>query len=292
MSGAVSVPFRCDNARVSSNLTAPTVSQDTRRSVWERWRYGELLRTLLHRELRGRYRDSILGALWTFVQPLVMTGVYFLVFSLLWRNTSIPHYPLFILIGMIAWNFFASSVVSGCASVLANGDIVKKVWFPRALLPLSVVLAQAITAAVLYIAFLPLDLWVAPEARWTFLLVIPIFLLFTSLLFGMATLLATANVFFRDIQHLVGVAIMPLFFLTPIFYDFDSFPAAPPHWLVLVLRYGNPVTPFIESLRAVLLQGVVPGPTLLVYCVVIGPAFAALGLWVMRRRQDQFVVEM
>jgi lipopolysaccharide transport system permease protein len=277
---------------MAPTTTTARATEDSRRSVWEQWRYGELLRTLLHRELRGRYRDSLLGALWMFVQPLVMTGVYYLVFSLLWKNDSIPNYPLFILIGMIAWNFFATSVVSGCASVLANGDIVKKVWFPRALLPLSVVLAQAITAGVLYVVFLPLDLWLSPSARWTFLLAIPVFLLFTALLFGMATLLATATVFFRDVQHLVGVAIMPLFFLTPIFYDFDSFPAAPPDWLVMILRYGNPVTPFIESLRAVLLQGVVPGPSLLVYCLVVGPAFALAGLWVMRRREDQFVVEM
>jgi ABC-2 type transport system permease protein len=252
----------------------------------------ELLRTLLHRELRGRYRDSVLGSIWTLLQPLAMTAVYYFLFSFLAPNNAIPHYALFILTALILWNFFANCLNLGTSAITGSADIVRKVWFRRELLPLSVVLSQAITSSILLTGVVIVDVIVSPAALKTVILVPILFLLMMCMLFGIACILATANVFFRDVSHLVTVILLPLFFLTPVFYSLDNFPQQPPHWVIDVLRYGNPATPFIESIRATAIQGVVPGISLLLYCALSGPFFAAVGVWLLRRQDDKFAVEL
>lgn len=252
----------------------------------------ELLRTLVHRELRGRYRDSMLGSAWTVLQPLLMTGIYYFIFAFLFATSSIPNYALFVLIGIILWNFFSNVVAGGTVSLLASADIIRKVWFRRELIPMSVSVANAITTAILLVLALIPCMWANPEVLKTVWLVPLFFTLLVVLCFGLATLLAVANVFFRDIAHLVSVALLPLFFLTPVFYSLDAFPVTPPEWVITLMRYGNPLTPYLETIRALGLEGAVPGWPLLLYCVVVGPAAALLGVWVLRRRDDQIAIEL
>ena len=252
----------------------------------------ELLRTLMHRELRGRYRDSVLGSAWTILQPLAMTGVYYFLFSFLFPNNQIQHYALFILTALIIWNFFANCMTLGTVSITQSSDLVRKVWFRRELLPMAVVLSQALTGAILLALVVVVDVIASPGALATALLVPVFFVLLTSACFGLACILATANVFFRDVSHLVGVILLPLFFMTPVFYSLDNFPRQPPDWVITLLRYGNPVTPYIESIRAVALQGAIPDWSLLAYCVIVGPALSLLGIWFLRRKDDKFAVEL
>jgi len=252
----------------------------------------ELLRTLLHRELRGRYRDSVLGSAWTLLQPLAMTGVYYFLFSFLFPNNSIPNYALFILTALIIWNFFSNCVSLGTSAITGSSDIVRKVWFRRELLPLAIVLGQAVSTGILLTGVVVVDVIVSPVALSTAILVPFIFILLLTLCFGIACILATANVFFRDVSHLVNVILLPLFFMTPVFYSLDSFPHQPPGWVINILRYGNPVTPYIETIRATAIQGTVPGITMMLYCLVVGPAVALIGVWVLRRHDDKFAVSL
>jgi ABC-2 type transport system permease protein len=252
----------------------------------------ELLRTLLHRELRGRYRDSVLGSAWTLLQPIAMTAVYYFLFSFLFPNNSIPNYALFILTALIIWNFFANCMNLGTTAITGSADIVRKVWFRRELLPMAVVLSQAMTTAILLTIVVIVDVIVSPAALKTVILVPFLFVLLTILCFGIACILATANVFFRDVSHLVNVILLPLFFLTPVFYSLDNFPRQPPQWVIDVLRYGNPVTPYIEAIRATAIEGTVPGISLMLYCVVVGPVVAIVGVWFLRRQDDKFAVEL
>jgi ABC-type polysaccharide/polyol phosphate export permease len=123
--------------------------------------------------------------------------------------------------------------------------------------------------------------------------VIPIVAGLICLVLGLAWMLSVANVFFRDVEHLLAVAFLPWFFLTPVLYGLDQFSAASSHrWLILLMRYGNPVTPYVESVRAVVLQHTVPGMPLLVYVFVVGPFVALLGLWVMQRYEDRLAIEL
>ena len=274
--------------------TTPTRSADPiRGSKRERRRAQlELLRTLLHRELRGRYRDSVLGSAWTLLQPLAMTGVYYFLFSFLFPNNTIPNYAMFILTALLLWNFFANCLSLGTAAITGSADIVRKVWFRRELLPMAVVLAQAITTTILLTVVIVVDVIVSPASLATAVLVPIFFVLLMMLCFGIACLLATANVFFRDVGHLVSVILLPLFFMTPVFYSLDNFPRQPPEWVITLLRYGNPLTPYVESIRAVALEGAIPGAPLLLYCAIVGPTMALIGVWVLRRQDDKFAVAL
>jgi lipopolysaccharide transport system permease protein len=256
--------------------------------------YGELLRTLLRREIRARYKGSALGIVWSLLYPLAMMGVYTLVFSVLWRTAgNIPHYPLFVLAGLAVWGFFQASVQLGTASLIGHAGLIKKVWFPRELVPTAAVLAQTTSAAVMFAVLIPIDLIVVPETARTMALAVPIFAALIWLALGFAYVLSIANVFFRDVEHLLAVLFLPWFFLTPVLYGLDQLPTATAHpWLIHLLRYGNPVTPYVEGIRAVLLQASVPGASLLLYIFVVGPALALIGLWVVQRYEDRLAVEL
>ena len=256
--------------------------------------YGDLLRTLVRREVRARYKGSALGLLWSLVYPLAMMGVYTLVFSVLWKSAGdIVHYPLFVLAGLGVWGFFQAAVQLGTGSLVANASLIKKVWFPRELVVTAVVLAQTISIAVILAVLIPLDLIVVPRTARTMVLAVPILAALLCLALGFAWILSIGNVFFRDVEHLLAILFLPWFFLTPVLYSLDVLPAAVEHeWLIHLLRYGNPVTPYVESLRAVILQGVVPGATLLVYVFLVGPLLALIGLRVMQRYEDRLAIEL
>ena len=123
--------------------------------------------------------------------------------------------------------------------------------------------------------------------------VIPMVAALICLVLGLAWMLSVANVFFRDVEHLLAVAFLPWFFLTPVLYGLQQFSVASGHrWLIVLLRYGNPVTPYVESVRAVVLQAVVPGAVELLYVFLVGPLVALLGLWVVQRFQDRVAIEL
>jgi homopolymeric O-antigen transport system permease protein len=256
--------------------------------------YGDLLRTLVRREVRVRYKGSALGLLWSLVYPLAMMAVYTLVFSVLWKSAGdIPHYPLFVLAGLAVWGFFQAGVQLGTGSLIANADLIKKVWFPRELVVTAVVLAQTISIGVILVVLIPLDLVIVPRTARTMALAVPILSALLCLALGFAWITSTANVFFRDVEHLLAVLFLPWFFLTPVLYSLSLLPAAVQHpWLIHLLRYGNPVTPYVEGLRAVTLEGVVPGATLLAYIFLVGPVLALVGLWVMQRYEDRLAIEL
>jgi lipopolysaccharide transport system permease protein len=256
--------------------------------------YRELLWTLFRREIRVRYKGSALGLVWSLVYPLSMMLVYTLLFSVLWKAArNIPHYPLFVLVGLGVWGFFQAAVQLGSGSLLGNAQLITKIWFPRELIPAASVLAQTTSLAVVFAILIPLNIAFVPSTARTLPLVVPFVAALICLALGFAWLFSVANVFFRDIEHLLAVIFLPWFFLTPILYGLDQLPAAADHrWLIDLLRYGNPVTPYVEGIRAVSLQATVPGATLLIYIFVVGPALAVIGLGVLQRYEDQLAVEL
>jgi lipopolysaccharide transport system permease protein len=256
--------------------------------------HRELLTTLMRRELRARYKASFFGVLWSYLQPLLMMVVYWLVFSVLLRATGGLHdYPQFVLTGLATWTFFQGGVIFGTASLTGNGELLKKVWFPRAVIPTAVVLAQVTTSLVMFAVLVPLNLLTLPGVPRTFLAAVPMFGGLLLLTLGMAFMLATLNVFYRDVEHLLSVLFLPWFFLTPVLYSLESIPAAKEvESTVTFLRYLNPVTPYIEGIRGALWGGFIVGPGELIYMAVVGPAMAVLGLWVLTRYEDRLAIEL
>ena len=253
----------------------------------------ELFMNLARREIRGRYKGSWLGVLWTLVIPLLMMLSYTLIFSVIFQVVDIPHYPLFLMTGLALWVFFGNSIVVAATSLLGNADLIKKVKFPREVVPLAAISSQAITAAVMLAILIPLNVVFMPGSRWT-LVLLPVGIIAScALVLGLSFALSVINVYFRDTEHIISALLLPWFFITPILYTYDSFPLATSHeWVVTVLETVNFATPFVLFLQDVLFWGRWPQPWVVAYVLIAGAVFLALGYWVFRKLQRDLAVEL
>lgn len=257
------------------------------------FRYRELFLNLFRRELRVKYRGSLLGLVWSLVNPLALVGVYTLVFSVLWRAFSIPHYPLFIVTGLLVWIFFQSSLQAASASLLGHANLVKHVRFPRQLLPLAVVGTNLLSLGVMLAAVLPLNLVFVPETRSTFWAALLLILPLVGLVSGLAILVAAATVVFRDVEHLLATVLLPWFFLTPVFYTFGQLPRIDEHAHVAdVLHYGNFLTPGLLAIRDPLFFGRLPSGGDTAYAIGIAFVALAFGSFVFQRVDDQLAAAL
>jgi ABC-type polysaccharide/polyol phosphate export permease len=257
-------------------------------------RYRDLFASLFRRDLYVRYKGSALGVAWSLANPLILLAIYVLVFSTLWRVTdAIPHYPLYLLSGLAPWLFFSTSLQFGSRSMIDHAPIIRKTRFPRQLVPLAAVAAQVVTFAVMLAVLIVLNMAVIPEVRGTAWLAVPLSALLVVLAGGLAVAVGAANVVFRDVEHLVSALLLPWFFLTPILYSFDQIGAFQEHpRLVELLRWGNPITPPIEAIRAPLWEGELPAAGDVLYLVVACVIALALGAWVFLRVDDRIATEL
>ena len=182
------------------------------------YRYRELFGNLFRRDLQTRYKGSVLGVAWSLVNPLVLMGVYVLIFSTLWKANVGEHYPLYVLGGLTVWLFFSASLTMASRSLVDSAALVKKVRFPRQLVPLSIVATQVVTFAVMLVVVTVVDLIVIPDTRDTFWLALPLSLVIVVLVGGFSLAVACANVVFRDVEHLIASVLLPWFFLTPVLW--------------------------------------------------------------------------
>ncbi|MDX6441086.1 MAG: lipopolysaccharide transport system permease protein [Gaiellaceae bacterium] len=257
-------------------------------------RYRELLGNLFRRDLQAKYRGSALGVLWTVANPVMLMGVYYLVFGVVWRSpfASGDNYALFLLTGLAPWTFFAAAVQSATRSMLDNANLIRKTRFPRQLVPLSVVFAHLVSFAVMLGVLLVVNFIALPRARATEWLAIPLTLLFVGLVCGISLATASLNVLFRDIEFIVAALLIPLFFLTPILYPLSGSQVASHHTVVRFIHWANPLSPGIEAIRAPLFAGTLPHWTDALYLVVACAAALLVGALVFRRVDDQIAIEV
>jgi ABC-type polysaccharide/polyol phosphate export permease len=255
-------------------------------------RYRELFGNLFRRDLQAKYRGSALGVLWTIVNPIMLMGVYLLVFSVMWstRFAAVRHYPLFLLSGLAIWTFFAAALQSATRSMLDNANLIRKIRFPRQLVPLSVVGAHLVSFAAMLVILLVLNGILLPRVRATELLAIPLAALVVGMVSGLALTFASLNVLFRDVEFIVAAALVPLFFLTPVIYPLSQF-AAHRH-IVEVIHWVNPLSPAVEAVRAPLFLGQMPFWGDALYLVVACGVALALGAFVFTRIDDQIAIEV
>jgi lipopolysaccharide transport system permease protein len=256
-------------------------------------RYPDLFLNVFRRELHGKYRGSVLGLLWTLINPLALMAVYTLVFSVLLKAFKIEHYALFVLSGLVTWFFFQSAVQMSCSSLFAQPTLVKQVRFPRHMLPLAVVAANVVTLIVMFAVVAVANLIVIPETRTTFWAAIPLLLPLIALASGLSVVVAYLTVVYRDVEHLLLTVFLPWFFLTPVFYNFDQLPGlADRQWLTSILYWGNFVAPFVRAIRDPLFFGVWPRLIDVVYCVLVSAAALVVGMLVARRMDDQVAAQL
>jgi ABC-type polysaccharide/polyol phosphate export permease len=257
-------------------------------------RYRELFANLFRRDFQVKYKGSVLGVAWSLLNPLVLLGVYLVVFGLVWSGQSIPDYPLYLLAGLACWVFFATSLQAASRSIVDAADLVKKVRFPRQLVPFSTVATQSVTFGVMLAILVVLSLIFIPDARTTVWAAIPLAVLFVLFTAGLALLVACLNVLYRDIEHVVLAGLLPWFFLTPVLWRFAQLPARAQrhHVLLDVLRWGNPVAPPIYAVRDALWLGQLPRAADVVYLVVAAAVALVLGAVVFRLVDDRIAVEL
>jgi lipopolysaccharide transport system permease protein len=257
------------------------------------FRYRELFLNLFSRDLRVKHKGSVLGLGWTLVNPLVLMGVYTLLFSILLRAVSVDHFPLFVLSGLLSWVFFQSTLQASTTSLLGHGNLIKQVRFPRQLLPLSVVATNLVTLLAMLAVIAPFDLVLLPGTRSTIWVVFPLLLPLIGLVSGLAIVFACLNVLFRDIEHLLAAVIFPWFVLTPIFYTFDKLPGLADHrWVVELMHWGNFVVPIVNTIRDPLFFGRMPFVGDVIYAVAAALIALVLGAVVFRQVDDQLAAEL
>lgn len=217
--------------------------------------YRDLLWNLVVRDLKARYKSSVLGYLWSLVNPLLLMVVFTVLFKVFLKS-PIPNFPVFIIVGLLPWNFCATSVSGAVSSITGQSALIKKVYFPRELIPISVVIANLINYLLALPAMIGLMLVLNAHFQWPALLFPLIALIQTIFLLGLALLLSSLNVFFRDTQVIIEVLLTAWFFLTPVFYRLGDI--VDERWARLV-RWLNPMASLVDFYRDIFYLGGMPG---------------------------------
>lgn len=227
--------------------------------------------------------------------PLTVVAAYSAVFHYVFRVVGIDDYPLFLLSGMVAWLFFAAGLQGASESITANANLVRKVRFPRQLIPLAAVAGHAVTALVIVVVLVPLNLIIVPDSRSPAMVMLPVGLALLGVMtYGIGLAAAALNVYFRDVQHILAALLLPWFFLTPIFYTPDALPPGAEgfRWLTVALEWVNFVAPFVIVVRDSVFFGRWPSLGHLGYCAGVAALFLVAGTWLFRRLDGEMAVEL
>ena len=254
-------------------------------------RYRFLFEQMVRRELRQKYKGSALGVLWYLINPLVLMGAYALVFSVLLKVADLPDYPLFLLVGLIVWVFFSQALLAAAPSLVQNGALVRKVRFPREAIPASVATVQMIT----FLVMLTIATVVALAVRGTFepalLLLVPIVALLFCFVLGLSLAVSVLHAHYRDVEPVLGAALLPWFFVTPIFLRVEDLPGVDDRqWLGDLLQWANPIAPFVDAVRQVLYAGTSPGAGQMLYIAAAAVLALGGGVLLFRRMERDLAV--
>lgn len=249
-------------------------------------RYRFLMRQLVARDFKTKYKRSILGVLWSFLNPLLTMMVQYVVFSTLFRN-DIQNFPAYLLVGVVFFNFFSEACGMGLLSIVDNAPLITKVYIPKYIFPAARVLSSFVNFALALLPLFAVLLFTGQRVTKAFFL-LP-FSLACMLVFclGMSMLLSALMVFFRDVQFLWNVVNMLWMYMTPVFYPETIIPE-----LFLPFYKLNPLYQFITFTRVILLEGVSPAPGAYLACVLAAAVPLAAGLALFRRTQDRFVLNI
>ncbi|MDE7311932.1 MAG: ABC transporter permease [Eubacterium sp.] len=253
----------------------------------EIYAYREMIVSLVKRDLKGRYKGSFLGFLWTFLNPLLQLAVYTMVFSTIMR-AGIEDYYLFLFVALIPWIFFSTSLTGGASCILAQQDMVKKIYFPREVLPVSYVTSQFVNMLLSFVViFLVLAIAGYP-LRPNAVFCLPLIMVVEYVLaLGFTMVMSAVTVYIRDLEYILGILTMAWQFLTPILYAIEQAPEEV-RWIFWV----NPMTYVITAYRDILYYGKMPRLETLASAAATGIVMLAVGWLIFHRLQRRFVEEL
>lgn len=249
-------------------------------------KFQPLLWELIARDIKIKYRRSVLGVLWTLLNPLFMMIVLSVVFSNLFKF-DVEYFPVYLLSGQLIFNFYSESTTSSMSAILNNGPLIKKIYVPKYLFVLSRIFSSTINLLASFTALICVMLAMRVELHYTVLLApIPLFFIVVFSL-GVGLILSAITVKFRDIMHLYSVFVTALMYLTPVIYPLSILP----DWLYPIVML-NPITNILQMLRNVMLYNTIPSISSMVIALVECGVMLALGLYVFYKNQDEFILNI
>lgn len=251
------------------------------------YQYRTMISSLIQRDLRGRYKGSVLGFAWTFLNPLLQLCVYTVVFSQIMR-AGIEDYYLFLFVALIPWMFFNSSLTGGAGCVLSQKEMVKKIYFPREVLPISLVTCQLVNMLLSFIVVFAVLIVSGKGIKVSVLIyLLPVVLVEYMLALGMAFITSALTVFFRDLEHILVILSMAWQFLTPVMYSIDMVPEKLQPLFML-----NPMSAIIIAYRDILYYKQAPRMETLLTATVLGVGLLIIGWFLFGKLEKHFVEEM
>ena len=253
----------------------------------ELYEYREMIFGLVRRELRGRYKASVLGFMWTLINRLLQLAVYTLLFSVIMRS-QISHYYLHLFVALVPWIFFSSSVAGGTTCIVRSKEMVKKIYFPREVLPISFVFSAFVNMLLSFIIIFGVIIIVGWGVSFQALLYLPA-VMFVELVLalGMAMLSSAITVYIRDLEPILGIVTMAWMYATPVVYPLSQVPESLQKWYFL-----NPMTSIITAFRDILYFKQPPAMNLLLHALIFGVVILVIGSITFRRIQKGFAEQL
>jgi len=243
--------------------------------------------SLVRKDLRGRYKGSVLGFMWTFINPLLQLAVYTIVFSIIMRN-GIEQYYLFLFVALVPWIFFSSALTGGSTSILGSADMVKKIYFPREVLPIAYITSSFVNMVLSFLVVFAVLLVTGYGFNLLALLYLPLIMIVEYILaLGISLLSSALTVYFRDLAYILNIIAMAWQFLTPVMYSASQVPEK----LMPIWRL-NPMTPVIDAYRDVLYYKQIPQVSTLTEAIMLGVIVLVAGEIVFAKLQKGFAEEL
>lgn len=254
--------------------------------IKELYNYRQLLKSNVRKEIRGKYKGSFLGVLWSFVNPLLTTLVYAIVFPFILRGGQ-EHYTTFIVIAILPWSWFTTVISQGTNTILTNGGIIKKVYFPREILPLSIAVSGLINFLISCIIIM-IFLFCSGIGFSFYILLLPLIVIVQFILsFAIVLITSSIDVYVRDLEYIVNFFISMLFYATPVLYSMEMFPKK-----IQMLLHLNPMATIIESYRNIFFYQQMPNLMGLFLVFIFSIVLLLIGIRIFKKLEKGFAEEL
>ena len=250
------------------------------------YNYRELLKTNVKKEIIGRYKNSILGVMWSFLNPLLQLAVYSIIFGALLAGGDSTYY-IYICVALIPWTYFTTAITQSSFTIIGNADIIKKVYFPREILPISVVTSGAVNFVISTIIILFFVIFSGIGLSWYLLLYPVILLVQYVLLLGIGFIVSAITVYFRDLEHIIGIILLAAFYGTPIVYKLEQLPVN----LQIILQL-NPMTHIINAYRDIFYYQQMPNMKIIGLLFLVSVALLVVGYFIFKKLQKGFAEQL
>lgn len=257
------------------------------RMLIEVYKYRQMVFSLVRKDLRGRYKGSVLGFLWTFINPLLQLCIYTIVFSTIMRM-GIDKFYIFLFVALVPWLFFSACLQSGATVVIQNQDLVKKIYFPRMVLPIAYVTSSFVNMLLSFLVVFVVLIFSGYGMNIYALLYLPLIMLIEYLLgLGITLITSACTVYFRDLEHILGIVGMAWMYLTPVIYPPEMIPEKYQFFFRL-----NPMTPIVTAYRDILYYKQLPHLQTLGLAATLGILIVLIGSLLFNRLQKGFIEEL